>query len=117
GVFVAANNTDDPNAPLIVTGSEQNIGAGAVVQLHNRPQQVDANFQLPNYRGVRVAVLDFNRDGVNDYLIATGPGTGSQVLLYSGVSSHPLLPIGETLFSGFPFGQSFQGGIFVAGTN
>lgn len=116
GVFVAANNTDQPNAPLIVTGSDQNIGAGAMVGIFKSPQQGNTVFQMPNNRGVRVAVLDFNRDGINDYLTATGPGVGSRVMLFSGDANQPPLPIGEVLFSGSPFGDAYLGGIFVAGS-
>lgn len=116
GVFVAANNTDNPDAPVIVTGSGTNIGPGASVRIFNSPQVGTATFQMPNYRGVRVAVLDFNRDGINDYLTATGPGTGGQAFLFSGNATQPPLPIGEILVSGFPFGDQFLGGIFVAGS-
>ncbi|MCA9068952.1 MAG: VCBS repeat-containing protein, partial [Planctomycetaceae bacterium] len=124
GVYVSVNNTDDFKSPQIVTGTDQNIGPGASIGIFsitfrqfNSPQQEEIAFQMPNYRGVRVAVLDFNRDGINDYLTATGPGTVGQVMLFSGASNHPLLPIGEILLSGFPFGELYQGGIFVAGSN
>ncbi|MFO0843988.1 MAG: IPT/TIG domain-containing protein [Gemmataceae bacterium] len=57
--------------------------------------------------GVRVAVGDVNRDGVNDVIVAPGPGTAPTVKVYSGV--------GYSLLASFNvFTPSYRGGVFVA---
>jgi hypothetical protein len=112
GVFVAGSSTNSPDAPLIVTGSAQKIG-GTTVGLF-RENEI-ANFQLPLFAGATVATLDFNRDGINDYLTATGPGANGQVQLFAGADNGSPLPFGPALVSFFPFGEFYRGGIFVAG--
>jgi hypothetical protein len=56
--------------------------------------------------GVRVAGTDVNRDGFDDYVVGTGPGTGSLVRVISGRDGNPLLP------EFAPFG-TFTGGVNV----
>ena len=57
--------------------------------------------------GVRVASADFNRDGVLDVVVGTGPGAPTQVRVLDGKS-------GAELFSTRPFEPSFTGGVYVA---
>jgi hypothetical protein len=56
--------------------------------------------------GVRVALADFNGDGVPDLAAATGPGTQARVRVLDGVTR-------QELFAFAPFG-TFGGGAYVA---
>lgn len=60
--------------------------------------------------GVRVALADFNRDGVIDYLVGAGAGGGPHLKIFNGVDKSVL---GET----FVFAMGFTGGIQVATGN
>jgi hypothetical protein len=57
--------------------------------------------------GVRVAAADFNRDGVLDYVVGTGPGGPTHVRVIDGKTK-------TVLFTIDPFEASFTGGVFVA---
>ncbi|QEL20932.1 Ig-like domain-containing protein [Limnoglobus roseus] len=56
--------------------------------------------------GVRTAVADFNRDGVADLVVGTGPGRATRVIVYDGVTQ-------QQLFASDPFEASFTGGVYV----
>ncbi|QEL15646.1 alkaline phosphatase family protein [Limnoglobus roseus] len=58
--------------------------------------------------GVRVAVADFNGDGVGDLVTGTGPGIATRVVVLDGANA------GHALFDFAPFEASFTGGVFVA---
>jgi autotransporter-associated beta strand protein len=55
--------------------------------------------------GVRVATGDFNRDGVMDYLVGTGPGTRAFVRVINGATH-------QDMFTVYPF-ENFEGGVYV----
>lgn len=57
--------------------------------------------------GVRVAMGDVNGDGTADVIAGTGPGTAAQVKVFDGVT-------GNEIRSFFPFGPTYQGGVYVA---
>jgi hypothetical protein len=57
--------------------------------------------------GVRVAIADFNGDGVADLVVGTGPGGPTQVEILDGVDQH-------VIFSVQSFEASFNGGVYVA---
>ena len=61
--------------------------------------------------GVRIAMADFNGDGIQDIVTAAGPGGGPHVRVFNGRNLHQLLsPIGSFL----AYGSSFTGGVYVA---
>ena len=57
--------------------------------------------------GVRVATADFNRDGIDDVVVGTGPGIAALVRVLDGKT-------GKQLFTVRPFENAFTGGVFVA---
>jgi hypothetical protein len=57
--------------------------------------------------GARVAVADFNGDGIPDLAVGTGPGAATQVRVFDGATQ-------AELFSIAPFEAKFTGGVFVA---
>ena len=57
--------------------------------------------------GVRTATADFNRDGVADLIVGTGPGRSTRVTILDGVTQ-------AQLFSVDPFEASFTGGVYVS---
>jgi hypothetical protein len=56
---------------------------------------------------VRTAAADFNRDGVADLVLATGPGIATRVRVLDGVTK-------AELFDVDPFEATFTGGVYVA---
>ena len=57
--------------------------------------------------GVRVATGDLTGNGVDDIIVAAGPGGGPRVAIYDGAT-------GDELASFYAFAPSFTGGVFVA---
>jgi Mg-chelatase subunit ChlD len=57
--------------------------------------------------GVRVAAADFNGDGVDDFVVGTGPGATSLVRVIDGNTQ-------AELFQVAPFESTFTGGVLVA---
>lgn len=57
--------------------------------------------------GVRVAAGDVNGDGTEDIIAAAGPGGGSRVRVFDGVTFAPLLDI-------LAFEETFTGGVFAS---
>ncbi|MDB5313509.1 MAG: hypothetical protein JWO38_7711, partial [Gemmataceae bacterium] len=56
--------------------------------------------------GIRVAVGDVNGDGADDYVVGTGPGVPSSVVVIDGQTRQAILTYQ-------PFESSFTGGVFV----
>jgi len=56
--------------------------------------------------GIRTAAADFNRDGIPDLVVGTGPGTTARVRVLDGRDA-------RELFAFTPFGD-FTGGVYVA---
>jgi hypothetical protein len=56
---------------------------------------------------VRVATADFNRDGVADVAVGTGPGRATWVVVLGGKTQ-------AELFAADPFEATFTGGVFAA---
>jgi autotransporter-associated beta strand protein len=93
---------------LVVTGT--NEGGGPQVNVYNLLTQETTKFFAfaPSFMGgVRVASGDVTGDGVNDVVVAAGPGGGPQVNVYDGTSL-------QLTHSFYAYNAAFDDGIFVA---
>jgi autotransporter-associated beta strand protein len=93
---------------LVITGT--NEGGGPQVNVYNLLTQETTNFFAfaPSFKGgVRVASGDVNGDGINDVVVAAGPGGGPQVNVYDGTSL-------QLVHSFYAYNAAFNDGIFVA---
>jgi autotransporter-associated beta strand protein len=93
---------------LIVTGT--NEGGGPQINVYNLLTQETTKFFAfaPSFMGgVRVASGDVTGDGVNDVVVAAGPGGGPQVNVYDGTSL-------QLTHSFYAYNAAFDDGIFVA---
>ena len=93
---------------LIVTGT--NEGGGPQINVYNLLTQETTKFFAfaPSFMGgVRVASGDVTGDGVNDVVVAAGPGGGHQVNVYDGTSL-------QLIHSFYAYNAAFDDGIFVA---
>jgi len=87
----------EAGVPGEVRGLEPNTGA---VRWGSRPF---GNFA----GGLRIAVGDINGDGIDDVVVAAGPGAGPRVVVLSGGD-------GSELASFFAFSPNYAGGVTVA---
>ncbi|RLS24872.1 MAG: hypothetical protein DWH70_06380, partial [Planctomycetota bacterium] len=93
---------------LVITGT--NEGGGPQVNVYNLLTQETTNFFAfaPSFKGgVRVASGDVTGDGVNDVVVAAGPGGGPQVNVYDGTSL-------QLMHSFYAYNSAFNDGIYVA---
>ena len=83
-------------------------GAGGGVRVFAPDGSVKSAFNpFPGFTGsIRTASADFNRDGVDDVVVVTGPGVPVQVVVLDGAG-------GPELFRDSPYGD-FAGGAFAA---
>jgi hypothetical protein len=115
GVYVAAGDlTGDGTADLVVTPDQG--GGPRVVVLRGGDFAPVASFlgiDDPNFRGgARTAVGDFDGDGRDDLVVATGFGGGPRVAVYAGPS---LTGTPARLFNDrFVFEDTLRNGAFVA---
>ena len=106
----------EPGASAIGSGLPDVIAAGIgaggspLATTYNDQGQTIETYTAfnPSFTGgVRVAVGDFNLDGVQDVVFGTGPGIATQVRVVDGKS-------GATIASFQPFELSYTGGVFVS---
>jgi hypothetical protein len=93
--------------PVIAAGAD--AGGSPQVQVFNLDGSMRFNFFAfsPTFKGgVRVATGDVNGDGVQDIIVAAGPGGGPQVSVYDGLDLH-------LLYNFYAFNPLFKGGLFV----
>jgi len=92
--------------PQFAAGSD--VGGGSAT-LFNADKSVRFSVAaFPGFiGGVRTATADFNRDGVADLIVGTGPGIATRVVILDGKSQ-------AELFSVAPFEASFTGGVYVS---
>ncbi len=86
------------------------VGGGPIANYYNPDGTVKFSAQVLASGfagGVRVAVADFNGDGVPDLVVGSGPGASTAVRVIDGATQ-------TELFRVVPFEPSFTGGVFVA---
>jgi hypothetical protein len=117
-VNVSVFNPSPPTPPTPIgngrSGGRLLVGAGAggsgganVYAGQPVPSQV-LTLPTPQFvGGTRVATGDFDRDGVRDYVFATGPGSSAFFQVLNGRN-------GALMFSANPFEASFTGGLNVS---
>ncbi|MGL6076340.1 MAG: choice-of-anchor Q domain-containing protein [Fimbriiglobus sp.] len=101
-----ASNVYDPPLDRILVGS----GVGNTIKVVNAKSAVVASQPVfdETPQGVRVATGDFNRDGIEDFIVGTGPGVTNLVRVLNGKDF-------TELFSINPFEENYTGGVYVAG--
>ena len=109
GLFISAGDVNNDGLPDVIAGVES--GGGPNVRAFNGTTGAQLNsffaFDAGLTGGVRVASTDLNQDGFDDYVVGTGPGTGSLLRIFSGINGT------TSLFPEFaPFG-GFGGGVNV----
>jgi len=98
--------TSDLSSKIVVGGSPD--GKFKVVgQDGDAPFVSDPFTAFSNSSNVRSAVGDFNDDGSDDFVLATGPGVPTQVVIIDAKT-------GNVLATFNPFEATFTGGLFVA---
>lgn len=93
---------------LIIVGA--NAGGGPQVNVYNRMANTQTAFYAfdTGFRGgVRVAGGDINADGIEDIIVAAGPGGGPNVKVYNGADFSEMRNF-------FAYAPQFSSGIFVA---
>jgi hypothetical protein len=104
----AAEATDDRLGGVVAVGPD--AGAAPTVRYFgpNGTEEFAQTVFDPSFTGgVRTATADFNRDGVEDLVVGTGPGGPTLVRVIDGKT-------GGELFQVAPFEASFTGGVYVA---
>jgi uncharacterized repeat protein (TIGR01451 family) len=115
-----ANNTSTVSRPIVAPpavlvgvpdfAAGPDAGLAPTVTYYN--PDATAKFSLTPFDasftgGVRVAVGDFNGDGIPDLAVGTGPGVATSVRVFDGATK-------AELFSVAPFEATFTGGVYVA---
>lgn len=106
---LSASDAITPTSPAgeYAVGSETGV---ATVRVYNSDSSVKFEampFGTTFAGGIRVALADFNGDGVNDVAVGTGPGTITDVRILDGTTQ-------AELFRVQPFEAAFTGGIYLA---
>jgi len=108
GIYVEAGDLDGDGSAEIVTGTD--YGGGPHVRVFKADGTVAASFFAydENFRGcVRVAVADLDNNGTSEIYTAAGPSGGPHLRVFNAS--------GTVIGGFFPFEESLNNGIFVAG--
>ncbi len=106
GIQVTAGDLDGDGLADIVTSNDGSSEVHVFRGSDNTSLAQIQAFATPSGSGTRLAVGDFNGDGLGDLAAASGPG-GGQVRLLDELTT-------DEIFSGWPYGKGFTGGLFVA---
>ena len=113
GLFVAAGDLDGDGKAEIVTGPAQtNLSLVRVFNGQTGVKQAEANIHGKSFRGgVRVTIVDRDRDGIGE--VATAPGIlGNQDVRF--LKGDTLAAV-DNFFAGYPGPRNVRG-VFVAGS-
>ncbi len=109
GVYVAGGDVNRDGYADIITGS--GVGASPLVRVLDGRTGAELNsfnaFDTRFTGGARVASGDLNADGIDDLIVAAGPGGGPHVKAFDGRT-------GATLFNRFVADAAFRGGVRLA---
>ena len=108
GIYVEAGDLDGDGQDEIVTGTD--YGGGPHVRAFKSDGTVVSSFFAYDefFRGgVRVAVADLDNNGTSEIYTAAGPGGGPHLRVFN--------TVGTAIGGFFPFENSLNNGIFVAG--
>jgi len=110
GVFVAAGDVDGDGFDEIVTGTDAGTRPHVKVFDGRTGGELQSFFAYGAgfSGGVSVATGDINGDGYADIITGSGPGAGSHVKVFDGVSH-------AEIRSFFAYDAAFTGGVFVGG--
>jgi hypothetical protein len=100
GTVLAIGNATAPGSQ---TFTFTPAGGGALTAVAGKP------VVPPGKTGSRVVMADFNGDGIEDLITATGPGERAAIRIYHGKTGQELVPGGINVFEG-----SYQGGLNLA---
>jgi hypothetical protein len=114
---VMVNASGSGNGGTIVTryvlaGSDASPGITSEIQAFTTAGKLTYTltpFGVNYTSGYRVAVTDFNGDGVEDFIVAPGPGGGSTVEVLNGANPTSVLA------SFTPYGANYNSGFYLAG--
>lgn len=108
GVYVAAGDINGDKKAEIIVGAGEN--GGPQVRVFNKNGKLKRAFFAGNSKdrfGVRVAAIDTNGDKKSEILASSGYGDKPWVRLFS--------QFGKKRSDFYAFGESFKGGVYVAG--
>jgi FG-GAP repeat len=110
-VTVLPGTTPTGPSPVLVNYRQFGVGAdsgGGTATLFNPDKSAQFTVAaFPNFAGgTRTAAADFNRDGIADLVVGTGPGRATRVRILDGVTQ-------TELFGVDAFEPSFTGGVYV----
>ncbi len=109
GVYVAGGDVNRDGYADIITGA--GVGASPLVRVLDGRTGAELNsfnaFDPRFTGGARVASGDLNADGIDDLIVAAGPGGGPHVKAFDGRT-------GAVLFNRFVADAAFRGGVRLA---
>lgn len=111
GVYVAAGDFNGDGFAEIVVGAGEN-GGPRILVYDGKTLEIIADilaFEESFRGGVRVAIGDFNGDGILDLIAAAGEGGGPRIKVINGATLPNVLPLADF----FAFEQSLRNGTYV----